>query len=109
MASVQARQLDRTAGLQATFAAAMDMETNISILSTNDDDGDYEDAIIEIEHLHSLGVPSADISKLKSAGVVSVAGAMMTSKKVRYFCLRFCLSALLAPDSNLLFLGYDGD
>lgn len=87
----------------------MDFEPNITNLSNYDDLDDFEDAIVEIEHLHSLGVPSADIEKLKAAGVVTVSGAMMTSKKVRDFYLRFRPSAHLPSHSNLFFIEHDGD
>lgn len=41
-----------------------------------------EDEILELERLQTLGIPNLEISKLKSAGMNTVAGVMMKPRKV---------------------------
>lgn len=88
MDTLHPQHLDRLAAIQASLAAAADYEPLTRETSANAslvDSEDAEDIVIEIERLITLGVASSDINKLKGAGIITVAGAAMTSKKVRNF------------------------
>lgn len=98
MASVQAQRLDRVAAIQATLAAAAELENQNGLVLNEDEFEDSEDVIIELERLLTLGVPQSDISRLKAAGVVTVAGALMQSKKVRSKRLFFSLTCRLVSN-----------
>lgn len=87
----------------------MEFEPSIADVSADDDADELEDAVVRIESLHALGVPNADIGKLKSAGIVTVAGAMMTSKKVRFFHPQLLPPVEAFSRSNQLTAENDGD
>ena len=100
MASAQAQRLDRVAAIQATMAAAAEMENETAAQTQEEDDSDNTDPVMEIERLLTLGITQADVTRLKNAGMVSVAGVKMTSKKVR---ISASLSSLLLTHSPLTF------
>lgn len=105
MAAVQMQRLERVAAIQATMAAAAELESQANLALDLDDIADDEDVVIEIERLLTLGVPQSDIARLKSAGIVTVAGALMTSRKVRICFAAFAfytplLSSNLALELN---------
>lgn len=92
METVFKHQLARTAALQASSLAASELENSTSQLGTLDEFDDSDDNVVEIEQLQNLGIPSSDISKLKAAGIHTVAGAVMVSKKVRCCFLSISVS-----------------
>jgi hypothetical protein len=72
--------LSRVAAIQASLAAAADdMEEENQVLHQEDED----DPVIEVERLQTLGIASSDVNRLKSAGMFTVQGVKMRSKKVR--------------------------
>ena len=82
---MQQQQRPSTADPSAAAAAAADAPT-----TTNTDAGaevenfDGDDALMEIERLTEVGIPLADITKLKSAGIFTVPGIEMRCKKDLY-------------------------
>ena len=72
--------MQRVAAIQASLAAAAD---DLDQTQQTLDEDKEDDLVIEIERLQSLGITSTDISRLKSAGLFTISGVKMRSKKVR--------------------------
>lgn len=85
MACAQTHRLERVAAIQASLAAAAELESETAAPEQEVDDGENVEPVIEIERLLTLGITQADVTRLKNAGMVSVAGVKMTSKKVRRY------------------------
>lgn len=101
------KNIERIAEIKASLSAAVEIEEDESSQNLQNNEESEDDSIMEIERIQALGISVSEINKLKAAGIHTVAGLLMQSKKVRFLFLYWPqIRFYIESDQNCPKLGF---